>query len=134
MGFLVALRGGVLCALKVVTGTAGVEKLNGEHGAIAHMHGKQIQLPLVVLTDHDVINVPNIWQSDSVVFPAAAYLMSSVGTPAPCSTPEHRLAILKSLSKFHQASFIHGDPRIADIIMIDNDLKWIDVMGSGLIL
>lgn len=129
---------GVLCALKVVTGTAEVVGLEREYDAIACMHTKysqlqkNSQLQLVDLANHPFIKVPSIWRdSVSSVVPAAAYLMSDVGTPALCSTYQQRLEIFISLSKFHQAGYVHGDPRIANVIMIGGDLRWIDVMSSG---
>jgi hypothetical protein len=58
------------------------------------------------------------------------YLMSSVGSAAPNRSAKDRYDIFMSLVNLHLLKIVHGDARLANVILVDTSLRWIDFMNS----
>lgn len=118
-------------ALKVVIGQDHVEELKYEYETISEISKRNENLPVVsIWTDFGVKVIDNV--NDSIISPvrAAGYVMSSVGSPAPYSTKEEKLAIFGSLNQLHLENIFHGDPRRQNVIIVDGRVLWIDFMNS----
>ena len=70
--------------------------------------------------------------SAAIPVPAIGYLMNSVGTAAPSKTSLDRYNIFMSLVCLHRLGIVHGDARLANIILVNGSLRWIDFMNSHL--
>jgi hypothetical protein len=57
--------------------------------------------------------------------PDFAMLMSHVGTPVEQNQYQD---VITLLSKLHQKRFLHGDPRLANVVVFEDKLYWIDFM------
>jgi hypothetical protein len=55
-----------------------------------------------------------------------ALLMSHVGSPVKSNQYE---AVIRLLAALHANGFIHGDPRLANVVSVKNKLYWIDFMA-----
>jgi hypothetical protein len=79
-----------------------VEELHKEYGVITTYAKRSHQLPVVsLLPSIGVLEVPNVFASISRILgvvPAAAYVMQSVGAPAPYGTRAAKTHLLRSLS------------------------------------
>jgi hypothetical protein len=56
-----------------------------------------------------------------------ALLLSHVGSPV---GPDRYKDVIKLLASLHGKGFLHGDPRLANVVSFDNKLYWIDLMES----
>jgi len=131
-------------ALKVVVGRKNCGELHKEYDIIqAHTKSardKLVNLPIVSLVslppEEAVFVIENIFAdypsriaNDAI--PAAAYLMQTVGKRAKWETKWQRKLIIDALYCLHIHGIVHGDPRPANIIEVeDGKLMWIDFMGS----
>ena len=57
--------------------------------------------------------------------------MNEVGEKVSLPVSKHIIAqILETLTALHRSSIIHGDPRLANVVFVNNQYKWIDFCGQ----
>lgn len=121
-------------ALKVVAGAEAVLNLEIEFQLITQYHEKpEASQHLVEMQPGGLMRLDGVFPSvpGCHPVPAAAYLMLSVGKLLPpVPSEEERLRIVESLLELHRLGIVHGDPRRANIILVDDKLRWIDLMKS----
>jgi len=130
--FKVSFQGEV-CALKMVVADFS-ECTRMEVEVIAgHCLLPGAQDHIVSLRSETVYSVDNILDVTSAAepVPVIGYLMNSVGSAAPNKTAWDRYKIFMSLACLHRLGIVHGDARLANIMLVNGDsLRWIDFMNS----
>ena len=99
-------------ALKIVLGNAKVMALAEEHAIISDMNQKQV-LHTVKAADKTLF----LTKVGDIV--AAGYFMEPVGIQLDRSLRNAKLA-LSALHQVHKRGFIHGDPRVPNILLTSN--------------
>jgi serine/threonine protein kinase len=61
-------------------------------------------------------------------YDVAAFVQTSVGDPP--NRSEDFAAMIESLQHLHEQNFIHGDARVPNVVMVNGQLKWIDLGAS----
>ena len=61
------------------------------------------------------------------------YLLESVGKPVQVSSLRLCVAVVTSLAALHRAGVIHGDPRLPNVLLVGEELQWIDLRESVLV-
>lgn len=56
----------------------------------------------------------------------SGYLLQNIGKPYELNTKASYLRAFDTLVKLHQAGFTHGDPPLANILLVNSEAKWID--------
>ena len=69
-------------------------------------------------------------RNNNTLYNNDGYLMNSVGTAAPNVTSQDRYNIFRKLVSLHCVDIVHGDARLANIILVNGQLKWIDFLSS----
>jgi hypothetical protein len=60
------------------------------------------------------------------------YLLEKVGKPFTLSSARQCRAAFASLAAVHRAGIIHGDPRVPNLLLVDNEAVWIDLQAAVL--
>jgi tRNA A-37 threonylcarbamoyl transferase component Bud32 len=104
-------------ALKVVL-SANIDGLTREYEVIKKIQESSKDAPVVTVLD-PLVDLPDI---------GAGYLMTPVGRSVSLDKRLNVETSFVALSSLHQLGFVHGDPRLSNLIHHGNKLIWIDFM------
>ena len=80
----------------------------------------------VVAPSSDCIEVV---ESDKVL--GWFHILGDVGTPVPVDTAQAKWRdLVEALRQLHLKGFVHGDPRLANVVLLGDKFKWIDFLGQ----
>ena len=59
------------------------------------------------------------------------HILGGVGTPVPLDMARARWRDLaEALRQLHLKGFVHGGPRLANVVLLGENFKWIDFLGQ----
>ena len=59
------------------------------------------------------------------------HILRDVGTPVPLDMAQARWpALVEALRQLHLNGFVHGDPRLANVVLLGENFTWIDFLGQ----
>ncbi|CAE7241416.1 unnamed protein product [Symbiodinium sp. CCMP2592] len=59
------------------------------------------------------------------------HILSEVGAPVPVDIAQARWRdLVEALRQLHRNGFVHGDPRLANVVLLGADFRWIDFLGQ----
>ena len=59
------------------------------------------------------------------------HILGNVGTPVPLDMAQARWrALVEALRQLHLRGFVHGDSRLANVVLVGENFKWIDFLGQ----
>ncbi|CAE7691376.1 unnamed protein product [Symbiodinium sp. CCMP2592] len=59
------------------------------------------------------------------------HILGDVGTPVPVDTAQAKWRdLVEALRQLHLKGFVHGDPRLANVVLLGENFKWIDFLGQ----
>ena len=116
-------KNGTKCAIKLIqlNEYISLEDVRKEHAKLTAVYS--VAPDLTLKTRGDLMHFRDV-DSDIEI---CAYIIEGVG-----STAKNRDAarVGKALCNLHAVGIIHGDPRLENVIILDNELRWIDFRGN----
>jgi hypothetical protein len=74
--------------------------------------------------------VPPVDGSLIVAGAGGGFLLSRVGAAAPAASASASAGAFAALAALHAAGVTHGDARLANLLDVDGELRWIDLVGG----
>jgi hypothetical protein len=75
--------------------------------------------------------VPPVAGSLTIVGTGGAFLLARVGAAAPATSALACSRAFAALAALHGAGVTHGDARLANLLVVDGELRWIDLLGGA---
>jgi hypothetical protein len=74
--------------------------------------------------------VPPVTGSLTIAGAGGAFLLARVGAAAPAASARACSRAFAALAALHGAGATHGDARLANLLDVDGELRWIDLLGG----